>query len=81
MLAGAAETALAVHSAGLKVNVGHDINLLNLPALLGALPPVTEASIGHELTADALKMGFGPAVRAYKDALAAAAPRPVAEPA
>jgi len=81
MLAAAAETALAVHAAGLKVNVGHDLNLLNLPALLGALPPVTEASIGHELTADALKMGFGPAVRAYKDALAAAAPRPVASPA
>jgi pyridoxine 5-phosphate synthase len=30
------------------------------------LPTVAEASIGHELTADALVMGFGKAVEAYK---------------
>jgi pyridoxine 5'-phosphate synthase PdxJ len=30
---------------------------------------VAEASIGHELTADALVMGFGAAVAAYKAAL------------
>lgn len=70
-LAAAAETAMTAHAAGLRVNVGHDLNLLNLPMLLDALPSVVEASIGHELTADALKMGFGPAVRAYKDALVA----------
>lgn len=80
MLATAAETALAIHAAGLRVNVGHDLNLLNLPALLHALPPITEASIGHELTADALSMGFGLAVRAYKDALVAPARQPVASP-
>ena len=34
-----------------------------------ALPAVAEASIGHELTADALVMGFAEAVRAYKAAL------------
>jgi pyridoxine 5-phosphate synthase len=30
------------------------------------LPMVAEASIGHELTADGLVMGFGAAVAAYK---------------
>jgi pyridoxine 5-phosphate synthase len=54
---------------GLVVNIGHDLNLENLPPLTAALPTVAEASIGHELTADALLMGFAGAVRAYKAAL------------
>jgi pyridoxine 5-phosphate synthase len=54
---------------GLVVNIGHDLNLDNLPPLVGALGAVAEASIGHELTADALAMGFAAAVRAYKAAL------------
>jgi pyridoxine 5-phosphate synthase len=54
---------------GLVVNIGHDLNLENLPPLLDALPTVAEASIGHELTADALVMGFGKAVEAYKAVL------------
>jgi len=54
---------------GLMVNIGHDLNLDNLPPLIAALPTVAEASIGHELTADALVMGFPEAVRAYKAAL------------
>jgi len=37
--------------------------------LTSALPGFAEASIGHELTADALVMGFTAAVRAYKAAL------------
>ena len=54
---------------GLVVNIGHDLNLENLPPLIAALPAVAEASIGHELTADALVTGFPEAVRAYKAAL------------
>jgi len=54
---------------GLVVNIGHDLNLCNLPPLVAALPTVAEASIGHELTADALVMGFAEAVRAYKAVL------------
>jgi pyridoxine 5-phosphate synthase len=54
---------------GLVVNIGHDLNLHNLPPLVAALPAVAEASIGHELTADALVMGFAEAVRAYRAAL------------
>ena len=48
---------------------GEAKNLANLPPLTAALPRVSEASIGHELTADALAMGFAEAVRAYKAAL------------
>ena len=55
---------------GLVVNVGHDLNLDNLPALVAALPNLKEASIGHELTADALLMGWTAAIHAYRDALA-----------
>jgi len=36
---------------------------------MSAIPVVNEASIGHELTADALVMGFRAAVGAYKAAL------------
>jgi pyridoxine 5-phosphate synthase len=54
---------------GLVVNIGHDLNLDNLPPLAAALPGFAEASIGHELTADALVMGFAEAVRCYKAAL------------
>lgn len=69
VLAAAAEAAQAIHAAGLRINVGHDLNLANLPDLIGGMPPIAEASIGHELTADALAMGFGSAVAAYKAAL------------
>ena len=53
----------------LVVNIGHDLNLENLPPLVSSLPSLAEASIGHELTADALEMGFERAVMAYKAAL------------
>jgi pyridoxine 5-phosphate synthase len=65
-----AETASRAAARGLVVNAGHDLNLDNLPALVAAMPNLAEASIGHELTADALKMGWQAAVRAYKAALA-----------
>lgn len=70
VLAAAIDVARTVHFAGLRVNVGHDLNLSNLPDLIAKMPPIAEASIGHELTADALVTGFGPAVAAYKAALA-----------
>jgi pyridoxine 5-phosphate synthase len=64
--------ALAAQAAAVRrlvVNIGHDLNLENLPALVSAMPSFAEASIGHELTADALEMGFERAVVAYKAAL------------
>ncbi len=66
-----AATARAAADRGLVVNAGHDLNLHNLPPLVARMPNLAEASIGHELTADALMMGFGAAVGAYVKALAA----------
>jgi pyridoxine 5-phosphate synthase len=64
-------TARAAADAGLVVNAGHDLNLHNIPPLMEAVPFLAEASIGHELTADALENGFGPTVAAYARALQA----------
>ena len=64
------ETGARAKALGLVVNVGHDLNLGNLPPLVAALPHLHEASIGHELTADALEMGWAAAIAAYRDALA-----------
>ncbi len=69
-LAACAATASRAAQRGLAVNAGHDLNLDNLPGLVAAMPSLAEASIGHELTADALVIGFAAAVRAYKAALA-----------
>ena len=68
-----AATAAAARDAGLVVNAGHDLNLRNIPPLLARIGFLAEASIGHELTADALLMGFPAAVRAYAAALRGAA--------
>ncbi len=70
LLAAIAATARAARDAGLVVNAGHDLNLRNIPPLMAAVPFLAEASIGHELTADALERGFGPTVAAYAAALA-----------
>jgi pyridoxine 5-phosphate synthase len=50
----------------LLINAGHDLTLNNLPSLKEAIPDLAEVSIGHALTADALLMGYGEAVRRYK---------------
>ncbi len=81
ILQACADTAEAARRLGLCVNIGHDLNLQNLPLLRSKLPNVAEASIGHELTADALEMGFGPAVAAYKAALTERHAVPVLQPA
>jgi pyridoxine 5-phosphate synthase len=64
-------TARRAAELGLVVNAGHDLNLHNIPPLMQAVPFLAEASIGHELTADALELGFATAVRAYAAALQA----------
>jgi pyridoxine 5-phosphate synthase len=58
----------------LMVNAGHDLNLANIPPLMEAVPHLHEASIGHELTVDALVHGFEATVRAYAKALAPTSP-------
>ena len=60
----------AARDAGLVVNAGHDLNLRNIPGLIGRIGFLAEASIGHELTADALELGFAATVAAYAGALA-----------
>ncbi len=70
ILAAIGETARAAQALGMVVNAGHDLNLLNIPPLMDAVPFLAEASIGHELTADALEMGFSATVAAYAAALA-----------
>jgi pyridoxine 5-phosphate synthase len=74
LLDACATTARAADQLGQMVNVGHDLNLNNIPPLLAAMPMVNEASIGHELTADALVMGFAAAVEAYKAVLGRSRP-------
>ncbi len=71
LLAAIRELGQAAKARGLVVNAGHDLNLANIPALLEAVPHLHEASIGHELTADALVHGFEATVRSYASALAA----------
>jgi pyridoxine 5-phosphate synthase len=65
-------TARAVRATGLGLNAGHDLNLDNLPRLIAAAPWIAETSIGHAVTADALRWGFEAAVAKYLDALAPA---------
>jgi pyridoxine 5-phosphate synthase len=62
-------TAEAAAGAGLGVNAGHDLNLDNLPAFCQAIPQCAEVSIGHGITADALRIGFPAAVEAYLRAI------------
>ncbi len=72
ILAAFAATAQAAKDLGLVVNAGHDLTLQNIPPLMKVVPFLAEASIGHELTADALEIGFAAAVQAYAKALAGA---------
>ncbi|MXN63607.1 pyridoxine 5'-phosphate synthase [Stappia sp. GBMRC 2046] len=62
-------TGKAAHKAGLGVNAGHDLTLLNLPPLVAEMPFLREVSIGHGFTADALIYGFAETVRLYRVAL------------
>ena len=54
----------AARRLGLRVHLGHDLDLDNLPEALEKLQP-DEVSIGHALCCDALQMGFAEAVRRY----------------
>lgn len=69
LLADCAEAARRAAARNLVVNAGHDLNLYNISALVEALPNLAEASIGHELTSDALVVGFEAAVANYVSAV------------
>jgi pyridoxine 5-phosphate synthase len=64
-----ADTALKAQEVELEINAGHDINLDNLAQFIAQIPTCAEVSIGHAITADALKLGWNGAVNAYLSAL------------
>jgi pyridoxine 5-phosphate synthase len=64
-------TAVAAAKAGIAVNAGHDLTVVNLPALVKKVPNLVEVSIGHGLTADALVHGMSGAVERFLNALQA----------
>lgn len=64
-LARVRDTARAAVAAGMQVNCGHDLSLLNTPVLAREVPEIVEASIGHALLADALYLGLAETVRRY----------------
>lgn len=59
----------AAKTLGLGVNIGHDLTDDNLRPIMARTNYVTEASIGHGITAHALMVGFPQAVRDYIAAL------------
>lgn len=54
---------------GLGINAGHDLTVANLPALVKVMPSLSEVSIGHGLTADALEYGMRQSVMRFIKAL------------
>ncbi len=64
-LAALAETADVAYKIGLGVNAGHDLTVQNVPDLVKAAPMIAELSIGHGLTADALKYGMEQTVKRF----------------
>jgi pyridoxine 5-phosphate synthase len=65
-----ARGAARARAAGLGVNAGHDLNLLNLGAFLKGVQGVDEVSIGHALIGDALELGMRETVKRYLAACA-----------
>lgn len=64
------KAANAATTLGLDINAGHDLTVDNLPALVKRIPQLSEVSIGHGLTADALMYGMPVTVSRYIAALA-----------
>jgi pyridoxine 5-phosphate synthase len=57
---------------GLEVAAGHGLTLANVGAIT-VLPEIVELNIGHAVVSDAVFLGIGGAVRAYRTAMAAGA--------
>ena len=63
------EAAHAAFSAGLGVNAGHDLSLVNLAYFHRNIPRLSEVSRGHALICDALYLGLEKTIREYKECL------------
>lgn len=59
----------AALDAGIGLNAGHDLSLLNLRYFHEQLPLLDEVSIGHALISDALYLGISETIRQYLDCL------------
>ena len=59
------EAAKAAREAGLGLNAGHDLSLVNLHYFHQNIPWTDEVSIGHALICDALYMGLHATIQAY----------------
>ncbi len=64
--------ARAAHAAGLGVNAGHDLNLVNLAFFADRMPWLDEVSIGHALICDAIYLGLAETIKRYKACLSPA---------
>lgn len=53
------------HAAGLGLNAGHDLDLVNLSWFKQQVPHLEEVSIGHALWSDALYLGLQTTIREY----------------
>jgi pyridoxine 5-phosphate synthase len=69
-LARLAECAARARDRGLEVAAGHGLTRANVRAI-AALPEIVEFNIGHAVVSDALFLGMGGAVRAYRSELEA----------
>lgn len=63
------EAAHVAFSAGLGVNAGHDLSLVNLEFFHRNIPRLSEVSIGHALICDALYLGLEKTIHEYKECL------------
>jgi len=63
------KAAEAARQAGLGLNAGHDLSLVNLHYFHQNIPWLDEVSIGHALICDALYMGLHNTIQAYLQCL------------
>lgn len=61
--------ARAAVDAGIELNAGHDLSLVNLRYFHQMMPRLDEVSIGHALICDALYLGIEKTIQSYLDQL------------
>lgn len=66
-----ADAAALAAKNGIEVHAGHGLTVINV-APIAAIPQVVELNIGHSLIGEAIFVGLGEAIRAMRDAMAAA---------
>lgn len=59
------KTADMAIKAGIELNAGHDLNLLNINFLISQIPEIKEVSIGHALICESLYDGLEKVIKNY----------------